>query len=485
MRILKRSQLLHVLLIVCWLAAGSVAGSAEAAALATPASVQAALKRAAIPVDSVGIHVQEVASNQSLVSVNAEQAFNPASTMKLLTTGAALELMGPTATFSTTAYARGERDGDQLVGDLILRGSGDPKLVVENLWLFLRKIRAQGIRVIRGNLLLDRSAFAAAPASASGDPSQFDGDPLKPYNALPDALLLNFKALAVRFMPDTRRGTVSVTFDPQLDGYAVVGPRLGAEPCGADWRQNIAATLDANTARFDGTFAAACGEKFWQIHPYQLSRNRYFELIFRQLWAGLGGSFEGKVIDGEVPPSAVLLAQWDSPALPELIRDINKFSNNVMARQLFLALGSAGGNTPANVPQSRAVIARWLTSNGIDGSGLVLENGSGLSRIERISAATLGKVLVSAFRSPLMPEFIASLPLVGYDGTMKKRLRTQDVAGRAHIKSGSLQDVRTIAGYVLAESGRRYAVVFLINHANAARGAEAQDALLQWVYRDN
>ena len=476
MRILKRCQLLLVLLIT---SSSALSGERNAALL--PPTVLTALKQAAIPVSAVGIYVQEVAHNQPLLSLNGDQPLNPASTMKLVTTDAALELMGPTATFSTQAFTRGEREGDQLLGDLILRGSGDPKLVIENLWLFLRRIRAQGVRSIRGNLVLDRSAFAATP----GDPAQFDGDPLKPYNALPDALLLNFKSLAVRFMPDTRRGMVSVGLDPALDGYVIQAPKLVTEPCAGDWRQNLTATFDANAARFDGSFAAACGERFWQIHPYQLSRNRYFELVFRQLWTGLGGTLSGNVIDGEVPPDAVLLTQWESAALPELIRDINKFSNNVMARQLFLALGSAGGNLPASTTLSRTAVTRWLTSNGIDASGLVLENGSGLSRIERIPAATLGKILVSAFKSSVMPEFIASLPLLGYDGTMKKRLRSQDVAGHAHIKSGSLQDVRSIAGYVLAESGQRYAVVFLINHANAGRGADAQDALLQWVYREH
>ena len=476
MRILKRCQLLLALLI----ALSSVI-SDDSTAASLPPTVLTALKQAAIPVSAVGVYVQEVASNQPLLSMNGEQPLNPASTMKLVTTDAALELMGPAATFSTQAFIRGERDGDQLLGDLILRGSGDPKLVIENLWLFLRRIRAQGIRSIRGNLLLDRSAFASMP----GDSSQFDGDALKPYNALPDALLLNFKSLEVRFMPDARHGTVSVAFNPMLDGYTIQAPKLVAEPCGGDWRQNLTAIFEANAARFDGSYAAACGERFWQIHPYQLSRNRYFELVFRQLWASLGGTLAGNVIDGVVAPDAVLLTQWESAALPELIRDINKFSNNVMARQLFLALGTVGGNLPASTTLSRTAVTRWLTSNGIDASGLVLENGSGLSRIERISAATLGKILLNAFQSPTMPEFIASLPLLGYDGTMKKRLRTQDIAGHAHIKSGSLQDVRSIAGYVLAESGRRYAVVFLINHINAARGADAQDALLQWVYRDH
>ena len=471
MRILKRCQLVLLSFVLI----------GDAFATELPATVLMALKRAAIPTNAIGVRVQDVISGQVVMSLNAEQAFNPASTMKLLTTSAALDLMGPTATFSTLAYTRGERKGDQLQGDLILKGSGDPKLVVENFWLFLRKIRAQGIRAIRGNLVLDRTAFAEVAA----DPSQFDGDPLKPYNAVPDALLLNFHALAVRFAPRPDQGGVSVTLDPMLDGYPIQAPTLASGPCPADWRQNISATLDASAAHFDGNFPAACGERYWQVHPYQMSRNRYVELVFRQLWTGLGGTFDGAVVDGAVTSDAVLLTQWDSAALPELIRDINKFSNNVMARQLFLALGNVGGSAPASIATSRTAILRWLSSNGIDSTGLVLENGSGLSRAERISAQTLSKLLVTTFQSPVMPEFIASLPLVGYDGTMKKRLRTQGVAGRAHIKSGSLQEVRTIAGYVLAESGKRYAVVFLINHPNAGRGGEAQDALLQSIYENN
>lgn len=481
MRIPKRSQLIVVAVALSLAISSSITMAGDALAAEMPATVLAALKRAAIPISAVGIRVQDVAGKPSLLQLNEETAFNPASTMKLLTTDAALELMGPTATFLTLAYTRGVRSGDQLQGDLILRGSGDPKLVIENLWLFLRRIRAQGLRTIHGNVVLDRSAFAAE----LNDPAQFDGDPLKPYNAQPDALLLNFHSLAVRFTPDAAGANVAVTLDPLLDGYLVQGPSLVAGPCAADWRQGLSATLDARSARFEGNYPAACGERTWQIHPYQLSRNRYVELVFRQLWTALGGNFDGAVVDGEVTPDAVLLAQWESAALPELIRDINKFSNNVMARQLFLALGSVGSVAPANIASSRTAIKRWLASNGIDATGLVLENGSGLSRIERVSALTLGHVLLAAYQSPVMPEFIASLPLVGYDGTMKKRLRAQGIAGRAHIKSGSLQDVRSIAGYVLAESGRRFVVVFLINHPNASRGAEAQDALLQWIYENN
>ena len=443
---------------------------------ALPATVAAALKRAAIPTTAVGIQVQEIASGRTLLALNPAQPLNPASTMKLITTDAALELLGPTYTFTTQVWTRGQRVGDQINGDLIVRGSGDPKLVLENFWLLLRKIRAAGIRSVHGDLLLDRSVFA----NAVNDPAQFDGDPLKPYNAAPDALLLNYHALAVHLAPDSAHGSVQITADPMLYRYPIKAPALAPGPCVGDWRQPITAQFGSSGASFDGAFAAGCGDKTWEIHPYQLSRNRYFELVFRQLWSELGGTLDGAVTDGVAGSDASLLTQWDSPTVPELIRDTNKFSNNVMARQLFLALG--GTAQPASVAASRAAVEKWLAEKGIDSSGLVLENGAGLSRIERVPAALLSQLLVNAFAAPTMPELISSLPLVGYDGTMQKRLRGQGVAGRAHIKSGSLQEVRSIAGYVLAASGKRYAVVFIINHPNAARGAEAQDALLQWIY---
>ncbi len=445
-----------------------------------PAPVAAAFTRAGIAPSGIGVEVVDIASGRNVLNLNSERALNPASTMKLLTTNAALELLGPTYTFTTQAYTRGVLQDGRLTGDLILRGSGDPKLVIENFWLFLRKIMAQGVRDIRGNLVLDRSAFDDTVV----DPALFDGEPLKAYNAGPDALLLNFHSVAATFTPDFLKDRVQVRLDPALSGYPIRTPQLTIGDCNGDWRVPITATLETASASFDGAYASGCGEKSWQIHPYALSRNRYLELVFRQLWSELGGTFDGSVIDGVVTPDALALAQWDSPPMPELIRDVNKFSNNVMARQLFLTLGSTVQLLPASIAASRTAVAGWLTAKQIDATGLVLENGAGLSRLERISPRTLGALLVAAYRAPTMPEFVSSLPLVGYDGTMRKRLRSEDVAGHAHIKTGSLQDVRSIAGYVQAASGKQYAVVCLINDPNAARGGQAQDALLQWVYEN-
>jgi D-alanyl-D-alanine carboxypeptidase/D-alanyl-D-alanine-endopeptidase (penicillin-binding protein 4) len=470
MRILKRLQVIGLLALL-----GLSLNSVRAQELPLP--VSEALKRAGIPATAVGVYAQEVGSGKMLALFNSATPFNPASTMKLVTTNAALELLGPTFTWKTQAYVNGTLQGDVLVGDLIIKGSGDPKLVLENFWLFMRQIRAKGIREIRGNVLLDRSAFE----EGFYDPSLFDGDPLKPYNAGPDALLLNYKAFGFRFVPDAASGLVKILVDPPVAGYPVVAPKLTNGDCG-DWKGKLQGSFTGASTTFGGTYSASCGERSWYVHPHQMSHAQYFAAVFRQIWIDLGGSLKGDVRSGLLPAGAVLVGEWESTTLPEVIRDINKYSNNVMARQLLLTLASDIFKLPANPERGARVVKSWLASKGIDATELVIENGSGLSRLERISTNTMGRMLTAAFQSPTMPEFISSMPLVGYDGTMRRRLTTRSVAGNAHVKTGSLNEVRAIAGYVLAASGKRYAVVCIVNHRNAPAAQPAQDALLQWVY---
>ncbi|MGS0741586.1 D-alanyl-D-alanine carboxypeptidase/D-alanyl-D-alanine endopeptidase [Glaciimonas sp. GG7] len=448
--------------------------------LSLPLSVSAALQEAGIASQNVGVYVQEAAvGGKMLAANNIDMPFNPASTMKLVTTDAALALLGPTYSWKTGAYADGRQVGATLQGDLIFKGGGDPKLVLENFWLFLRQIRAKGIRNIRGNVLLDRRMFD----DSAHDPALFDGDPLRPYNVGPDALLLNYKTLTFQFMPDPATGLIGVAVDPPMAGYTVIPPRVGKGACG-DWQGKMLATFDASGARFSGALPASCGDKTWYVHPYQMSSSQYFEAVFRQMWTDLGGTLSGTVKPGSAPLDARLIAEWTSATLPEVIRDINKYSNNVMARQVLLTLGADNLNVPATPERGARAIHNWLADKGIEASGLVIENGAGLSRNERISAGTMGRILTSAYQSPTMPEFMSSMPLVGFDGTMRNRLKGQAIAGQAHIKTGTLNDVRAIAGYVLAASGKYYVVVCLMNDANAARGQGTQDALLQWVYEN-
>lgn len=467
MRISFRLQAAIVLMAAC----------AGAYAQELPANVTQALRKAGIPASAVGAYAQEVVAGRTLVSSNALAPLNPASTLKLVTTQAALQLLGPTYTWKTAAYATGAQRGDMLDGDLVIRGGGDPRFNVESLWLFLRQIREKGIRQIGGDLVLDHSRFETRPYDAA----QFDGAPLKPYNAGPDALLLNYHAFALRLAPDQASGRARVSVEPPVAGLPVSGPTLVEGECG-NWNAGLLPRLTDQGIAIDGTYPYACGENVFYAHPYQMSRAAFFGAVFRRLWTEMGGTLAGQVRDGVLPAEARLVGEWQSAPLTQVITDINKFSNNVMARQLLLTLAGEASPAPANPEGGVAAVRGWLMSKGIEAPDLVLENGSGLSRNGRISAITMGRVLLAAYNAPTMPEFIASLPLVANDGTMRKRLRETPVAGRAHIKTGSLDSVRAIAGYVMAASGKWYAVACMVNHPNAGAAREPLDLLVQWIY---
>ena len=446
-----------------------------------PPTVSQALTKAGIPESAVGIYVQEAGTDQPLVAAGDGRALNPASVMKLLTTFVALDQLGPAYRWTTEAYATAPLQGDTLNGNLILRGAGDPRLTLENFWLLLRGLRARGLREIRGDLVLDRSLFAGVEPI---DPAGFDNEPTRPYNTPPDALLVNFKSFRLTFIPDAERRMVRIAAEPALPQIEIVNNLvLDREPCG-DWvaRLKVVAAGDAAQAKLNlsGNYALDCGEK--ERHFSLLGHPQYVHAVFTQLWRELGGSFSGAVREGAPPADALKLLAFESTPLLDSVRDINKFSNNVMARQLFLALGVNVLGAPASGEKSVRAIQQWLDARKLPMPELVLENGAGLSRSERVSARALGQLLLLASRSALMPEFVSSLPLVAVDGTMRKRLNGAQVAGQAHIKTGSLSGVRAIAGYVLDAKERLVVVVFIVNHARAADAQIAQDALLTWIY---
>jgi D-alanyl-D-alanine carboxypeptidase/D-alanyl-D-alanine-endopeptidase (penicillin-binding protein 4) len=440
-----------------------------------------ALARAGIPEGAAALYVHEVGAARPVLAANADRAMNPASTIKLLTTYAALELLGPAYSWATEAYAAGALKDGVLAGDLVLRGQGDPKMTLENFWLLLRGLRARGLREIRGDLVIDRSYFGAAPF----DPARFDEQPTRPYNTGPDALLVNFKAVRLQFLPDLETRTVRIVAEPQLPQVQVVNNLVydATGLCG-DWvgKLKLEPQGNADSARlvFNGVYPANCGERVRNFSV--LGHAQYVLALFRELWRDLGGTLAGTVRNGAVPPDARLITTLQSPALSEVVRDINKYSNNVMARQLYLTLGAVGAGAPAAPEKSDRVIRQWLAGKGLSFPELALENGSGLSRAERNTARSLGELLLAAFKSPVMPELIASLPLAAVDGTMKKRLSGAEVAGQAHIKTGSLSGVRAIAGYVLDARGRRVSVVLIVNHPNAGQAQPVQDAFLNWVH---
>jgi D-alanyl-D-alanine carboxypeptidase/D-alanyl-D-alanine-endopeptidase (penicillin-binding protein 4) len=486
-RPLLRLALALALLPAAGALAGGTADSDAGRAGALPAGVSAALEQAGVADAGSAFVALPLDGGPLRLSRHADIPMNPASTMKLLTTYVALATLGPNYRWHTQALARRPVTGGRLDGDLIVRGGGDPSLVIERWWLLVERLRALGIREIRGDLVLDRSRYALAPDAGA----TLDGNELRPYNVAPDALLINFRALAITFVPDHAGATARVALTPPMDGLRMpTQVHVTDGPCG-DWHARLKADFSRPLAPvFHGSYPRACGEKTWYVSP--LPPDEYALASFRALWRAGGGIFRGSVREGVAGPEARVLADLESPPLAEVIRDINKNSNNVMARQLFLTLGAAADtrqdslgeparDTPASVDRSISRVQSWLAEQGLAMPELVLQNGSGLSRQERISAASLARLLTLAWNGNEMPNFLASLPLAGVDGTMKDR---QVAPGAAYVKTGTLAEVRALAGYVFAASGRRYAVVALINDPHAEAAQAAHDAFLEWVWRE-
>ena len=448
-----------------------------------PADVAAAMDRARVPREALSVVVQELGRNGTpRLSWQAQAAVNPASLMKLFTTYAALDLLGPAWTWTTPVWLQGalpSGGSGVFEGDVVIKGSGDPKLVIERAWLLLRRLQQLGVREIRGDIVLDRSAFAVPEQN----PAEFDGEALRPYNVRADALLLNYKSVSFTFTPDPAHGVAVISTEPPLAGVRAdtrvpLAAGVGATQC-ADWRGALQADFsDPQRLHFKGLYSPACGEKLWPVAYADPAR--YNERLLEGLWSEMGGKLSGSVRDGTAPTTPATF-ELTSPTLAEVVRDINKFSNNVMAQQLFLtlALSQRGLGSPDG---AREVLHGWLTARyGDIGRAAVVDNGSGLSRDNRVSAALLARLLQDAAASPLMPELMASLPVSGVDGTMR---RAKALPGRAHLKTGSLRDVTGVAGYVLAPSGRRYVLVGIVNHPNAGATRPALEALIQWTAND-
>ena len=455
---------------------------ATAPARGLPTPVAEALRAAAVPASAVAVVVQEVGAARATLSLNAGVAMNPASAMKLFTTLAALELLGPAYRWKTEAYAAGPLRDGVLEGDLVLKGYGDPRLDYESFWMLLRALRGKGLREIRGDVLLDRSFFAPV----AGDPGDFDGEALRPYNVLPDALLVHYKALRFAFVPEPDGAGVRVYAAPRPPALEVTNNlRLSAGPCvdGRAFRVLLQASFEPGPpprVAFEGRYPIACGEK--DLNVAFLPPDEHVGGVLRELWSEMGGAWSGRARAGAVPEDARLLHTHESAPLAEIVRDVNKFSNNVMARQLFLTLATSAYDPPAQAQQAQLVLRHWLNIKGIAAPELSIENGAGLSRTDRASAASFAALLQAGWNSAVMPEYVASLPLAALDGTMRKRLHGEPVAGQAHMKTGLLSDARAMAGYLLDAKGRRQIVVMLMNHPNAPDAEAANDALLRWVY---
>ena len=443
-----------------------------------PPKVQQAIKASKLQNNALSLVMLPLNGPGSPTVFNADVSVNPASTMKLITTYAALELLGPTYQWKTEFFTDGTLSNGVLNGNLYLKGGGDPKLNMEKLWLLMRDLRANGVRQVTGDLVLDRSHFVQPQLPAFNDDG---GDENAPFLVRPDSLLVNLKAL--RFVTRNDTGKVLVSVEPPIATIRIDN-QVKAMPgtkCNGEVRYNPITQADGMTVVVSGQLAEGCSS---QTYLSLLDHQSYAAGAVRAIWNELGGSIQGGDRVGAVPKSARVLARAFSPDLVEVIRDINKYSNNTMAQQLFLSLGERYRNEADgdDAKAAQRVIRQWLAKKGITASHLVMENGSGLSRDERVSAREMATLLQAAWKSPYAAEFMASMPLVGMDGTMRKRLKRTALQGEGHIKTGTLNTVRAIAGFSRDSNGNTWAVVAILNDPRPWGASSVLDQALLDLY---
>jgi serine-type D-Ala-D-Ala carboxypeptidase/endopeptidase (penicillin-binding protein 4) len=444
-----------------------------------PPPVAQAIAGERIAPASVSYVVLDVDSGQIAASSNPGTPRSPASTIKVLTTFAALDSLGPAYTWHTLALLQGVLENGVLQGDLILKGGGDPYMTLERWWSFVQALRAKGLRTLHGDIVVDDTAFALVPE----DPASFDGRPHQAYNAEPSALMVNFQSVEFRLTPNPATRRIDIAATPAPVNLAVdnriafmAGPcsgraaRVAFEVPSAEW----------DRVEFTGFLSPQCAAR--SITRVLLSAPNYAFGTFVQLWREAGGVFDGTLRVAAAPPTAIPFVSFDSVTLAEAVRLTNKFSNNLMARHLLLTLGAERFGAPATVDKGMRALSAWSQERGLALADVEIDNGSGLSRSTRISVLELAAVLRAAYHSRYAPEFVASLPLAGADGTLRSRMQSSQ-PGSARLKTGHLDGVSGIAGYVTGASGKVYVVVSLVNDARVGAGAgdSVHEALVSWA----
>ncbi len=475
----KRSRTLPGVVLLSFLS-GLVLQAAALADSRLPPSVRQVMELRRIPEDSLSILVTELGTDKTVVRWLDEVPRNPASTMKLVTTLAALDILGPSYQWKTELYTLGELENGRLDGDLLIKGYGDPFLVTERVWRMLRELTQMGLREISGDLVIDDSYFDVPYA----DPAEFDQQPLRAYNVAPNALLMNLKVVRYWFEPDRDANAVRVILEPPLENLRVENRLELADSSCQGYQRGISIIPrdDYATMVLDGSFPVRC--KHYALSRTALDHNAYAYGLFAAMWKESGNQLAGSWHTGTAPVGEKPFLAFPSEPLGDIVKLINKNSNNVMARQILYTLGAETFGAPGTEQAGQAVVDDWLEKKlpGID--SIKLDNGAGLSRTATINARDFDRLLRFAWQQPYMPEFAASLALSGHDGTLRAKFNDRKLTGQAHLKTGSLDHVSAIAGYMQSQSGRRFAVVALINHEDAHRGAgeEVQAALLRYLY---
>ncbi|MFH1262082.1 MAG: D-alanyl-D-alanine carboxypeptidase/D-alanyl-D-alanine-endopeptidase [Pseudomonadota bacterium] len=404
------------------------------------------VSRERLPPGRYGIEFRELRSGKLLFSDGAENLLNPASTIKVLTSAAALSKLGPDFRFKTLVSKSGN--------DLCLIGRGDPSLVDETMWLLVEEARRKGVQKIAGDLIADDSYFPATRDHGI----EFEGDGERAFTAPIGALSTNFNSLTIHAEPTEIGQPPRLFLDPELPLFRL---RNRARTAPNAVKGDLSASIDRSGDSFVVTVGGKVSARTERMTIYRAVPDPaiYAAALFAEHFRRAGGTIAGKIRGGVCPATAAPLFEFSSKPLSHVVFDLNKFSNNFIAEMILRSIG----DKPE--PESGLRTMRdWLPAHGIPAPGVVVENGSGLSRKTRISARMIVEILRAASTDlKVAPEFLSSFGIAGIDGTLHRRFVGTPAESRLRAKSGSLSGVISLAGVLQIPDGIEVAFCTLFN----------------------
>ncbi len=416
----------------------------------------------------LGVAVHDIKTKSEIFNYNADKPLNPASVMKVITSSTALSLLGGSYEYKTELFT--DRLTQGTAHNLYVHGAGDPSLVEERLWRIAKDLSIRGVKRVEGDIVIDNSYFEGD--TFAGQESQANA---RAYNAKITALAVNFNSFAVT--ASTLSGIVDAHIDPPTD-YFVFSHTIKS---GGD------SITIAREFKDGQEIVKASG-------AISLEKSKYANVIDPVQYAGTtlawllkqnGIEFNGKVRSGTA--SGKKLITDKSKPLCLILRDLNKFSNNFTAEMVLKTLAAENAGVPGTTENGAAILKSFLQKNGANPQEFEIHNGSGLSRDNKISARTFNQALLTAYKNNrIRSDFMASLAIAGTDGTLKNRLKSPNLIGNVKAKTGTLNDVSSLSGYLETSSGKMLAFTIIANGAGAGSGAYfgLQEKLLNALYAE-
>jgi D-alanyl-D-alanine carboxypeptidase/D-alanyl-D-alanine-endopeptidase (penicillin-binding protein 4) len=422
--------------------------------------------------------VVNLTDDQVVALHNEKKLFNSASLVKIITTYIGLKELGPNFRWRSDFYYTGDIVGETLKGNIVFKGTGDASFSVEDLEGMIREIQEKGIKRIEGNLLFDTSYFGVIPNELT-----FDNNPMRAYNVVPSAISL--QSNTINFSFNNQKNKVKIETKPNIKTLKVINNIKSTREKCLSWREKLRYKTKITEQQiflyFNGKFSQNCKAK--QLDLAMLDWQTYFYHTFRQKWIDNGGWFNGSFIQtSEDLDGNKLLASHYSDSLVDLIRDTNKYSLNLMSRNLMLTIIANENYVQPTEAMVNSYIKNWLVENKIDSEGLFIDNGAGLSRNIKMSINQFLMILQNIYYDPMMPEMVSSFPIAGIDGTLKRRMKNSPINMNGHFKTGSMNEVSAMAGFFLNNEKEMNIFVFMMNGKKAKMSQNFQEALIESIF---